>query len=200
MIEAMLLALKRARFAILSVGLTYLLAVIAGRVMVHSGNHYSLHFRDRLVGQATHGNIIHALDRGSRTKAALLDFGGNLLFGAVPQTVSGLAIIPPYGFAMFRGWVGGIVSVDGNHHSRLADPHERTYYLVVLILQLIPYSLTGGAGVHPGLAWFREWQRSGWARQWRLPMPRSALADAFWLYALAVPLFLGASLFEFLAR
>jgi hypothetical protein len=101
---------------------------------------------------------------------------------------------------MFRGWVGGIVSVDGNHHSRLADPHERIYYLVVLILQLIPYSLTGGAGVHLGLAWFREWQRSGWARQWQLPVPRSALADAFWLYALAMPLFLGASLFEFLAR
>ncbi len=196
----MLLALKRARLAILSVGLTYLLSVIAGMVMVLSGNQYPLRFRDRLVAHATHSEITQAFDRGSRTKAALLDFGSNLLLGAVPQTASGLAIIPPYGFAMFRGWVGGIVCVDGNHHSRLADPHERTYYLVALILQLIPYSLTGGAGVYLGLAWFSEWRRSGWARQWRLPMPRSALADAFWLYALAMPLFLGASLFEFLTR
>ena len=196
----MLLALRRARWALLTVGLTYVLAVIAGMAMVHAGNPFSLRFRDRIVGRAAHSDTVVALDQGRRTKAALLDFSGNLFLGAVTQTVSGLAILPTYGFAMFRGWVGGIVSVDGDHRSRLADPHERTYYLVVLILQLIPYSLTGGAGVHLGVAWVREWQRSGWARQWRFPMPRSALVDAFWIYVVSVPLFLGASLVEFLAR
>jgi hypothetical protein len=194
-------ALKRARFGIVTVALAYVVSVLVGMAMVHSGNRVALGYRDRIVGKAMQSDpSALALQRGNRTTGALLDFTGNLFLGAVPQTISGLGIVPPYYFALFRGWVGGIVSVDDSHHSRLSDPPERAYYLTVLILQLIPYSLTGGAGVTLGLAWWREWRSLGWKRQWRFPLPRSAVVDALWIYALAVPLFLGASFFEFLAR
>jgi hypothetical protein len=194
-------AVKRARFCVVTVALAYIVSVLVGMAMVHSGNRVALGYRDRIVGKAMQSDPSSlALQRGHRTTGALLDFTGNLFLGAVPDTISGLGIVPPYYFALFRGWVGGIVSVDGGHGSRLANPSERAYYLTVLILQLIPYLLTGGAGVALGLAWWREWRRSGWKRQWRLPLPWSAVADALWIYALAVPLFLGASLFEFLAR
>jgi hypothetical protein len=197
----MWLALRRAWRALVTIGLTHVLAVIVGMAMVHAGNGFALRFGDRLVGEATASSpILQAMQRGSRTKAALLDFAGNLLVGAVPQTVSGLAVFPPYGFAAFRGWVGGVVSVDGNHRSRLADAHERLYYLTVLVLQLIPYTLSGGAGVHLGVSWYREWRRTGSSKGWRLPLPKAAVVDALWLYALTVPLFLVASFIEFLAR
>jgi len=194
-------AVKRARFCIVTVALAYVVSVLVGMAMVHSGNRFALGYRDRIVGKAMQSDpSALALQQGNKTTGALLDFTGNLFLGAVPQTISGLGIVPPYYFALFRGWVGGIVSVGNDHRSRLADPSERAYYLTVLILQLIPYSLAGGAGVSLGLAWWREWRNSGWKHQWRFPLPWSAVADALWIYALAIPLFLGASFFEFLAR
>jgi uncharacterized membrane protein SpoIIM required for sporulation len=196
----MLLALRHAKFSIRAIGLTYVLFVIIGAVMVHTGNRFALNYRDRLVHSASGTGTLRALDTGYRVRAALLDFGGNLLLGAVPQTISGLAVLPPFPIAAFRGWVGGIVSVDGNHHSRLADAHERNYYLFVLTLQLLPYSLTGGAGVHLGLAMYRNWRASVSQPSWKLPLPRAAVLDVLWIYALSIPLFLLASLVEFLAR
>ena len=201
MAKPMFAALKRARFGILTIALTYGAAVLAGIVMAQSSNRLALDFRDRIVSKASAGDLaFRAAVSGQRTRAALLDFGGNLFLGAVPQTFSGLGIVPPYAFAAFRGWVGGIVSVDSGHRSRLADPHERDYYLGVLLLQLLPFSLTGGAGVHLGLAWYRKWRESGYKVRWTLPLPRAAVVDTLWIYALAVPIFLIASLVEFLAR
>jgi uncharacterized membrane protein SpoIIM required for sporulation len=90
------------------------------------------------------------------------------------------------------------VGTDRDHTSRLADPGERFYYLLTLILQLIPYSLAGGAGVNLGLAAFRPrpfYQGTKW-----LGFPKEAILDVLRIYVLVVPLFLIASLWEFLAR
>ena len=139
-----------------------------------------------------------ALQEGAPLKAALLDFARNLLLGAVPDTVGGLAVVFPYGTAAYRGWVGGIVSVDSAHVSRLADPREAIYYIVTLILQLIPYSLAGGIGVNLGLAYLRPrpWYQGD---KWYI-FPKEAVLDTLRVYILIVPLFLVASLWEFLAR
>lgn len=201
MAKPMFVALKRARFGILTIALTYGVTVLAGVVMAQSGNRLALDYRDRIVSRASRGDpAFRAARSGHEMRAAFLDFGGNLFLGAIPQTVSGLGLVPPYAVAAFRGWVGGIVSVGSDHRSRLANPHERNYYLGVLLLQLLPFSLTGGAGVHLGLAWYRKGGEPGNKGRWNLPLPRAALADALWIYVLAVPLFLIASLVEFLAR
>lgn len=196
----MRLALNHAKYSILAIGVTYVLFVTIGAAMVHSGNRFALDYRDRLVHSASATGTVAALNTGHKVRAALFDFGGNLFAGAVPQTISGLAVLPPFPIAAFRGWVGGIVSVDGNHHSRFAVPNERNYYLLVLTLQLLPYSLTGGAGVHLGVAMYRNWHASGFKSSWRLPLPRATVLDVLWIYALTVPLFLLASFVEFLAR
>jgi len=196
----MIPALKRARLCILTIGLTYAISVACGIIMVHSGNEFALHYRDSLVSRASAtAPAARALNGGDKVKAALFDFTGNLFLGAVPGTISGLGIIFPYPLSAFRGWVGGIVSVDGNHRSRLADSHARNYYLGVLILQLLPFSLTGGAGVYLGAASYRSWRESRFRWSWKLPLPRGAILDVVWIYVLAIPLFLVASLIEFLA-
>ena len=193
-------SIQRARIAILSIALTYFAAVVIGMVMAHSGVPLALNARDSIVGQAYSGSdaTINAMQNGQPLLAALSDFSGNLFIGAVPSTITGLGIIFPYPLAAFRGWIGGIVVVDGNHLSRLAQPGEAVYYLVTLLLQLIPYSLAGGAGVHLGLAYYRSHSRSPALRWYALPLPE--LLDAARIYLLVVPLFLIASLWEFLVR
>jgi len=49
----------------------------------------------------------------------------------------------------------GIVSVDGNHVSRLLNPTNSAYYLSVVFLQLTAYTLAAGAGVNAGLSFWR---------------------------------------------
>jgi hypothetical protein len=169
--------------------------------MVHTGNRFALDFADNLVAQAHASDPSSlALRRGDRLEAALSDFSRNLLLGAVPNTVSGFAVVIPYPMVAFRGWVGGIVSVnmDEAHTSRLAEPEEAVYYLVTLTLQLIPYTLAGGAGVNLGMAYFRPrpiYQGDKW-----FGLPVEAVRDIFRIYVLVVPLFFIASLWEFLAR
>ena len=193
-------ALSRARIATLTIALTYAASVVAGAVMVHSGNKFALDFADNLVAQAQSDPAVAALHKDNRLEAALFDFGGNLFLGAIPSTVMGIAVIMPYPWVAYRGWVGGTVSVntDKAHTSRLADPWEAAYYLITLILQLIPYSLAGGAGVNLGMTVFRKrpyYQGDKW-----LGFSQEAIRDVFRIYLLVVPLFLVASLWEFLAR
>jgi len=86
--------------------------------------------------------------------------------------------------AVSRGWIGGIVSVDSAHRSRFARPYGAFYYLVTLLLQLVPYSLVGGAGVNLGFAAFGDGSRTGYEGS-RLPwlrIPYEAIADAGWIY------------------
>jgi hypothetical protein len=98
--------------------------------------------------------------------------------------------------------VGGIVSVDGTHSSRLtSSAGEAAYYLVVIVLQLIPYALAGGAGVRLGLAFLWPRGRFGYpsTRRW-LGLPREGVRDVLLIYALVAPLFAFASTVEFLLR
>jgi hypothetical protein len=191
-------ALSRARVPILTVALTYVLFLIIGAALVHSGNKSAIGFRDKLVSKSHVSAVAIAMDKGENLKAALLDFRDNLLLGAVPNTAAGLGVVFPYPVIAFRGWVGGIVSIDSRHASRLAAPKEAFYYILTLIFQLIPYSLAGGAGVVLGISFYRP-KPIYTGKKW-LGLSREALLDVFRIYALVVPLFLIASLWEFLAR
>ncbi|MFQ6126493.1 MAG: hypothetical protein ACE5R6_18055 [Candidatus Heimdallarchaeota archaeon] len=165
--------------------------------MAHAGNEFALSHRDSVVAKAQGSPIVIALREGNGLRAALLDFGGNLV-GALANTLGGLGVIVPYPVVAYRGWIGGIVSVDGAHVSRLMNPGEAVYYIFTLILQLIPYSLAGGAGVNLGVAYFRPrvfYQGEKW-----LGLPKEAIRDVLRIYLLVVPLFLVAALWEFLAR
>jgi hypothetical protein len=190
-------AIGRARLAILSFAATYALSVVLGIAMVGGGNATALAQRDAIVGAAQTGDTLVAYRANDRLRAALLDFGANLVLGGGTSTVLGVAVIPAYPVAAYRGWVGGIVSVDARHESRLADPGKALYYLVTLVLQLIPYSIAGGVGVHLGVGAWRAMLRPA-GDTW-LGLPKDRLRDVALAYVVVVPLYLVAALWEFLA-
>ncbi len=198
LVRASLAAIGRARVAILTVAATYVLSVAAGIAMVSTGSAFALERRDEIVGGAQSSEIIAARGAGEPLRAALLDFGSNLALGAVPSTLLGFGVVLSYPAVAYRGWVGGIVSADARHQSRLADAGEALYYLVTLALQLIPYSIAGGVGVRVGFDAWRALRRPR-TDTW-LGLPKDRLRDAALAYVVIVPLFLVASLWEFLAR
>jgi len=185
-------ALSRARRAIASVLAAYLIAVAAGIIATHAGHPWALRQRDRVVVDASTG-IISTQSRP--IQSALLDCAGNVL-GALQTTVLGVGVVLAFPMVVHRGWIGGIVSVDDHHASRLTGPTAAAYYLSVVALQLAAFGLTGGAGVQLGLANLR---RGGKRVRWLLGLPEEALLDVVRLYALALPIFLVASLWEFLS-
>jgi hypothetical protein len=192
-------AIGRARWPILTVAATYGVSLLVGMGMVQAGSRFALSYRDRLVGQATQqGRVARAVQQGDPLQAAGWDFGGNLVQGAMLKTVMGVGIIMPYPWVAYQGWIGGIVSVRGDHTSRLNDPRSALYYLLTLVLQLVPYSLATGAGVNLGMALLRPppyYQDQKWLGL----LPIEALRDIGRIYALVIPLFLAASLWEFLS-
>ena len=170
-------AIWRARLSILTVAAAYVVSLIIGIGMVHAGNTFALHSRDQMVAQAMQQDpAARAAGRGSALQAAFLDFGGNLFVGALPKTVSGFSILFAYPLVVYQGWVGGIVSVRADHTSRLDDPRSAAYYLLTLLLQLVPYSLAGGAGVNGGVALLRP-QPYYQGKKWLGILPREALLD-----------------------
>jgi hypothetical protein len=195
-------ALRRTRLPILWIALAYLVGTCTGALLVHARNSFALNYRDRLVGGAYQSDpAAISLSHGHWVRAAAADFAGNLLAGAATSTIMGLSVALPFPVAAYRGWVGGIVSVDGRHRSRLADPRECAYYVGVLVLQLIPYTLAGAAGVRLGLAFVfprGRWAYSSPQRWWGLPA--EGVRDVLRIYLLVVPLFLLASVVEFAAR
>ncbi len=195
----MVRAVARARWYIFTVAGIYGLSILVGIVMVHAGNTFALTNRDQLVNQAVQqDSATLAAIRGDDFEAALRDFAGNLVVGAVPKTIMGFSIILPYPWVAYQGWVGGIVSVRGDHTSRLNDPRSAAYYLLTLVLQVIPYSLAVGAGINVGVALFRPppyYQ----GEKWLGIFPKEALRDVGRIYAVVIPLFLIASLWEFLS-
>ncbi|MFN7995175.1 MAG: hypothetical protein U0Q18_16320 [Bryobacteraceae bacterium] len=201
-IPAIRAALRRARQPILWVGLAQILGVITGAVMVHSHNGFALHYADQLIGRASSsGPIADAMHTRRPVRAALIDFAGNLGVSAIPSTVMGLSVVLPLPVAAYRGWIGGIVSVDWHHESRLRPGPERTYYLIVMLMQIIPYTLATAAGIRLGLAFVSPNGPYGYAngKRWA-GLPAEGVRDVLRIYAIAVPLFLAASLVEFLAR
>lgn len=189
-------ALRRARFGIVIVAASYVAAVAAGMAMVHGGNGFALRYRDRLVAHANATSTISKELRENRAgAAAALDFGGNLTAGAA-STAAGYWAPAVFPIALYRGWIGGIVSVDERHRSRLSTWEAGSYYVAVIVLQLLPYALAGGAGVNIGLARIRP--LGDYAGAKILGIPKEALLDAARIYVLIVPLFAIASAYEFM--
>jgi hypothetical protein len=67
-----------------------------------------------------------------------------------------------------------------------------------MLLQLLPYTLAGGAGVNLGLARIRPIGLYAGPRV--LGLPREALHDAGRIFVLVIPMFMFASAFEFLCE
>lgn len=173
--------------------MAYFVSVVTGIAMVHSGSQFALTHRDNVVSRSQ-TNVVSA--QQNRLLQGLADFGGNSV-GAVVDSVLGFGIVLPYPTIAYRGWVGGIVSVDSYHASRLRQPKEAAYYLSVVFLQLLGYSLSAGAGIHVGLSVFRS-RPKGAGFMW-LKIEGEVLRDVLWIYTLAMPILLIASLWEFLS-
>ena len=197
MLDLVATAIGRCKAQVLSIFLTYLLSSGVGVVMVHSGNLLALGARDRIVATANASEPAALSERsGHHLVAALQDFAANLFRAAVPQTLLGLGVFPPYISVAYQGWVGGIVSVDRYHRSRLIGPGAAAYYFTVLLLQFVPFSLAIGAGVRVGLDSYAHNAHNGWnLRKYRIP--RGALETLLGAYLLATPLFLLASAVEY---
>ena len=165
--------------------------------MAHNGNSYALAYGDSLVAHAVKSDKA-SIDylKGENFSAALADFSGNLVLGAVPQTLAGLSIVIPFYTVAKQGWVGGIVSVDNKHQSRLTKFKSACYYFLVLLLQYIPYSLAIGAGIKLGVDFYNHNKIHSWYI-WKFGIPKASLADLGYVYLLVIPLFFIASCFEF---
>lgn len=198
MIARIIEAIRRCRLYALSIFLTYLLSSSIGIFMAHGGNTLALAQRDRIVKTAVASDTAIAHRSGAHATAALFDAAGNLFYAALPQTVLGLAVIPPYFSVAYQGWIGGIVSVDGRHLSRFRSARATSYYFIVLLLQFIPFSLCIGSGVRYGVELHRQNADVGW-RLSQFRLPRQGLVDVGCAFAAAIPLFLIASAFEFLS-
>lgn len=196
--STILRAVARARAAILSAAVTYAVSVTFGLVLAHTGNGVALAQGNRIVGTAqTNDASAMAYNRGQLVRAACLDWSGNLR-GAVVDTVLGMGVVMPYPMIAYRGWVGGIVSVEHDGTSRLAKPLRAAYYFLTLILQLTGYSLAAGAGINLGVALFRPrpfYQGSKWLGS----IPHEAVRDVLRIYTVVIPLFGLASFWEFLS-
>ncbi len=190
-------ALRKARSSIMAVALAHILAVTIGAVLVHTGYGPALAYRDELVTRARQSDPVSlAAQRGENLRAALVEAGRTQWVCSL-VAITGLTVVTPFILAVYRGLVGGVVSVDDNHLSRLRQPAHAIYYLSVIILQVIPYTLAGGAGVQLGLTYFRRDSDDG--RERWLGYPREAIWDVVRILVLITPLVLVANLWEFLS-
>ena len=143
--------------------------------MSHTGNNFALTTRDRIVGQAVENDMASlSYLKGNNINAALYDFCGNLLLGAVPQTLMGFGIVIPYFTVLRQGWIGGIVSVDSQHKSRFKNFKSSAYYLLVLMLQFMPYSLAIGCGIRFGVDFYNNNRVNGW-EFWKYKIQKSGI-------------------------
>lgn len=197
--ERLVAAFRRARVPLLASAAVYVTFLVLGIASVSSGWTFAVNERDSIVGGAQTSPITQADRSGDRLGAALLDFGSNVALGAIPTSITGLTLVGPFPIAAYRGWIGGIVSIDGGHRSRLMNLSSAAYYIIVVILQLAGYVLTMAAGVHLGWNAWKLRNDSSIRSFFGLRIPSYALADAAALYLVALPAFLAGSLYEFLA-
>ena len=197
MLSSLTQALRNSRIAILVMAITYGSSLSLGILMSHAGNGFALRCRDSIVARAHRMDpASRADDAGRHMAAAGLDFSRNLFLAAVPDTIGGLTLVLPIALGGYRGWVGGIVSVNAAHHSRLTHWRSGSYYVVTLVLQVSAFVLAGASGLHLGWAFVRK-QAPVVGPKW-LPLPKRALLDVSWLYLLIVPLFALGSAWEFM--
>src|SRR5664280_2187202 len=199
LISKVYIAIKRCRLYVLTIFVAYCLSCLTGIIMSHAGNQFAASSRDNIVGKAMKSDKASInYQEGNNFSAALNDFMGNLFFGAVPQTLMGFGIVIPYFFVLKQGWVGGIVSIDSEHKSRFKNFKSTFYYLFVLLLQFIPYSLAIGAGVKCGIDFYNFNRMNGWNLS-KFKIQKSSFIDLGYVYILVVPLFFIASCFEFMS-
>jgi hypothetical protein len=190
------LAVHRAASGIRAIAIVTVIGTVTGMLMVHAGNRFAVGHADKIVAKAHASSPITRAYREKRlVTAAALDFAGNLTAGTATM-LAGYYPPPVYAIVAYRAWIGGIVSLDRSHGSRLADPREAAYYLTVLVLQLIPYILLAGAGVTLGRARVRPVDHYSGPRV--LGVPTEALKDAASIWVLCAPIFAIASAVEFL--
>lgn len=174
-----------------------MLGAVAGLGLAQAGVPLALAHRDSIVRRARSSPILIEDRAGQRLRAAQLDFAANLLAGALPSTMVGIVTPAAYALFAYRGWIGGIVSVDDLHVTRLAPAPRGAYYVSALVLQLIPYTLAGAVGVTMRRARKQALRAGGPAGT--MGIPKTAWLDAVRIYLLIVPLFFLASLWEFLS-
>lgn len=198
-IESILGALERCKIYTASVFITYCISCLIGILMSHDGNDFALGQRDRIVGAALVSDKSSLNNQsGNSFTAALYDCAGNLFYAALPQTVLGFGIVLPYGTVAYQGWVGGIVSVDNSHRSRFKNARASAYYLIVLLLQFIPFSISIGAGIKCGVDSYKHNIGVSW-KLWNYRIPKPSLQDVGYVYLVSIPMFFIASNFEFLS-
>lgn len=191
-------ALYRARAGIAIMASVYAISVGTGFIMVHTRSQFALACRDTLVADAHRDDpAARANDAGAHAVAAALDFSRNLGLAAVPDTIGGYVFVMPIGTGAYRGWVGGIVSVDAQHRSRLRVFRSALYYTVTMLLQLAGFTLAAGAGLHLGWANIRRVGPFFGPAAWS-PLPKQVVLDVAWLYVLVVTFFALGSTWEFL--
>lgn len=196
--KSILLATNHSKKWVLTIFVIYCISCLAGIFMVHSDSSFALSYRDKVVGYAiANDNASINYNKGNRFNAALIDFCGNLFIGSIPQTLMGLSVIIPCFTTMYQGWIGGIVSVDNNHISRLKNIKPALYYFIVLILQYIPYSLAIGSGLRLGVETYKV---NKGKKIFKYKVDKSALRDVLYIYFLVIPLFFIASCFEFMSN
>jgi hypothetical protein len=192
-------ALGRARWPIVSVWLTYVVAVAAGIAMVHRDVPFATDHRDRRVRIVVPTGHARMPDRrGGDVREALRDFAANATIGTLPKAVSGLAVVLAYPQVAYQGWIGGIVSRASNGPSRFGDWRGAIYYLVTVVLQVTGFALVVGGGVNAGVALLRP-RAEYRGFKWLGILPVEAAKDAGWLYLAALPILLLASTWEFLS-
>lgn len=190
-------ALRRARFSIISIIFTHAVVVAVGIGMAHTGNQFALSYRDGLVARVHASDPVSlASQQGDDLRAAVIETA-RTQWACVATGLTGLTVVSPFVLSMYRGWVGGIVSVDNSHISWLVEARQAIYYLSVVILQLMPYSLAAGAGVNLGLTYFRprdDYQGEKW-----MGYPKEAIRDLVRILVLIMPFVVAANLWEFLS-
>ena len=187
------------RLYVLSIFLVYVIPSTIGILMVHTGNQFALSQRDKIVGAALRTDKA-AMNHhsGDKLTAALYHFGGNVFIAAIPQTVTGLAIAPPYFTVAYQGWVGGIVSVDGSHQSRFTSFKPSANYFIVLLLQIAAFSPSIVAGIKCGVDTYKHSTEVSW-RFWKFRIPKESIVAVSHVYLVSLSIFLFASCFEFLS-
>lgn len=179
--------------------LIYAVSIGSGIAMVQMGNQFALTYRDTIVSNAHNNDSASiAFQNGNSIVGALWDFGENFGLGAIPSAIAGLSIFIPFPLTAYRGWVGGIVSVNQDRVSRFASLGSAFYYISVIIGQIIPYSLATGAGLNLGFAYLKpaSYYRDG---KKILGLPKEAVLDLLRILILVAPIFLVTSTWEFLS-
>jgi hypothetical protein len=193
---SILASFNKCKVYIIIVFLVYCLSCLTGIIMVHTDNNFALSQRDKIVDTANQEDKASInYQKGSQFNATLYDFTGNLFFAGV-QTFMGLGIVIPYFTVAYQGWVGGIVSVNNFHKSRLKVLKSALYYVIVLLLQFIAYSMCIGTGIKAGVEIYKQNASISW-KLWKYRIKKSNLIDIGNIYFISIPLFFIASLFEY---